>query len=109
MQLCLQMFLFCFAILVGMEECSTFEKWSLLTIFDHCGLFPEDLGQVHEQITVFCENCETIFYIYVPNHFYFVLFSRSAGRSAQTYVECSILSLFSHLGTFLHFLGHVKE
>ena len=35
--------------------------------------------------------------------------SRSAGWSAQTYEECSKLSIFSRLGRFLQLFGQAKE
>ena len=39
--------------------------------------------------------CETMLYSCVPNGFYFALRSMSTGRSAQTYEQCSNLSIFS--------------
>ena len=45
----------------------------------------------------------------VRNGFYFVLRSILAGRSAQTYEECSNLRIISLLGLFLQLLGQVKK
>ena len=53
-------------------------------------------------------NYRNVTYSCVPNYFYFVLSSRSVGRSAKTY-ECSILNIFSSLGLFLPIFGHVME
>ena len=79
MQLCARLFLFCFAIFVGMK----------------------DPGADH---TVFGKNFEIMLYGLVPNGFYFPLRSSSGGRSEETYKECPNLSISSRLDPFLHFL-----
>ena len=48
-----------------------------------------------------CGNWESIFYNCVSNGFYFVLRSRLAEKSAQTYEKCSNLGIFSSFGSFL--------
>ena len=105
------MFLFCFVTLVGMEESSNLWKMvnfkyfrQLWSVFSRFWVGP---GAVH---TGFCNIYESMLYNCVPNGFYFSLArSRSGGRSAQTYEECSNLSIFSRLGLFLHFFWQVKE
>ena len=49
------------------------------------------LGAVH---TVFHKNSENMFYNCLVNDFYYALKSILATRSAQTYGECSNLSIF---------------
>ena len=51
MQLRNDLFLFCFAILVGMEEFSVFlKKGQLLSIFNRCGPFRQYFGLVVAQV-----------------------------------------------------------
>ena len=64
--------------------------WSLWLVFSKICL---SVGADH---IVFHKNCDSVFYICVSNDFYSALKSRSAGRSPQTYEECSSnLSIFS--------------
>ena len=89
MQLSGQLFLFCFVILIDMEECSNITKncifKGLRTIWSIFSRFWVGPGADH---TKFCENGEGMAYSCVPNGFYFSLKSRSGGRSAQSYEEC---------------------
>ena len=102
-----QLFLFYFAILIGVKDAQTIRKilnfkrfWSIWSVFSR---FCVRHGA--EQV----KNGKGMSYSCVPNGFYFSLRSRSGGNSAQTYEECLNLSIFCRLGTFLEFFGQVKE
>ena len=57
--------------------------------------------------TGFYKYCEIMLYSYVPN-FNFSWRSRLGGGSAQTYEECSNLSIFCRFDHFPHVFGQFK-
>ena len=65
------------------------------SIFGCCGPFPQDFGQVLARIILcFVKIVRECFIDACPMSFYFALRSMSAGRSTQTYEECSNLSIY---------------
>ena len=66
------------------------------------------VGAGADQFVIY-ENNDSMFYSCVSDGFYFALGSTSAWGIVQTYGNCSILSIFSHLGLFSNFLGRSKR
>ena len=93
---CPIVFSFCFEVLVEMEEYSNI--WEMIIFKYFCSLwlisskFWVNLGADH---TVFHKNYDRMFYNCISSGFYYALKSRSTERSAQTYEECSNLTIFS--------------
>ena len=58
---------------------------------------------------VFGKNCESMFYSIVPFGFNSAMRSMSTERSAQTYEDCSNLSIFSYMCPFSQVFGQVKK
>ena len=64
-------------------------------------------SNISHSLPVFLKNCRIMYYSYVLNGFYFILWSILA--SGQTYEDCWILSLFRRLGLFFQHFGQVLE
>ena len=64
-------------------------------------------SNISHSLPVFLKNCRIMYYSYVLNGFYFILWSILA--RGQTYEDCWILSLFRRLGLFFQHFGQVLE
>ena len=86
----------------------SYEK-RLFSILSHLYPFPQDFRQVKECLILrLHEMIRVPHEVAFPVIFLFVLWSRLAGRSAQTYERYSVSSIFSRLGPFPHVFGQVK-
>ena len=83
------------------------EKWLFFSVFS---LFPKILGGWRGDLEFrIAWNDESVASICVPNCFYFVLCSRLAGRSAQTYEKWSYVNFLTVWIRFSLVFGLVKE
>ena len=88
----------------------TYETWSVLSIFSRCGPLLQDFEHVQTKIILrFIIIVKISIIVVCPMVFIFCFVIKLFRRSAQTYGDCSILSLLRRLGLFLHYFGQIKE
>ena len=100
----------CFVIEVNRQEYSNLWKIVIFQYFQPLGSFSPSFsageGVNYIKITW---NDKSAICSCVRNEFQFPLWSRSAGRSTQTYKKWTFSNIFSLLGLFSQVFGQVKE
>ena len=105
-----QLFLFCFMNKIAKEECSELWKKNHFWCFSLLGSFtPSFWAWKWLAYSKIPWNDKIATCRCVPNYFYFVWWSRLAGRSAETYENWLFFSIFNHLGAFPLIFGQVKD